>query len=68
PEKGKRGKRLRAIPGRVPDAEHIPEGCAFHPRCPIAEDICRNRSPTLEDQGNGHLAACHLIGKTWTDS
>ena len=34
PAAQKRGTRLRVIPGRVPDAQAIPAGCAFHPRCP----------------------------------
>jgi len=42
PDAAKRGTRLRAIPGNVPDAQHIPPGCSFHPRCPLAEDGCRN--------------------------
>ncbi len=70
PEAGKRGSRLRAIPGSVPDAEHIPSGCAFHPRCPIAEDICRTEIPRSRNNGQGgahHTAACHLIGKKWPD-
>ncbi|MGD9289190.1 MAG: ABC transporter ATP-binding protein, partial [Desulfobacterales bacterium] len=41
PDAAKRGTRLRVIPGMVPDAENIPEGCSFHPRCPLAEEKCR---------------------------
>jgi len=70
PDAGKRGTRLRAIPGTVPDAEHIPSGCAFHPRCPLAEEICRHQDPETVDFGkNGerHTAACHMIGKKWID-
>jgi len=68
PDAAKRGSRLKAIPGTVPDAEHIPEGCSFHPRCPLAEDICEIENPELADYGNDHLAACHFIGKKWIDS
>ncbi len=70
PEAGKRGSRLHAIPGSVPDAEHIPSGCAFHPRCPIAENICRTEVPRSRSNGQGgahHTAACHLLGKKWPD-
>ncbi|HKJ85334.1 MAG TPA: ABC transporter ATP-binding protein, partial [Spirochaetia bacterium] len=40
PSAERRGERLRAIPGRVPDAGAVPSGCAFHPRCPIAVERC----------------------------
>jgi len=66
PDATKRGTRLKAIPGTVPDAEHIPSGCSFHPRCPLAEDRCRHDIPQnigLEDR---HVAACHFIDKKWT--
>jgi len=68
PDAAKRGFRLRAIPGNVPDAEHIPPGCGFHPRCPLAEDRCLKEIPPSIDYGNGHMAACHFIGKKWIDS
>jgi len=67
PDASKRGTRLKAIPGTVPDAEHIPSGCSFHPRCPLVEDRCRHDIPqnvALEDR---HVAACHFIDKKWTD-
>ncbi len=46
-------KRLRQIPGAMPRLGALPEGCAFHPRCPKAADRCRAKPwPTLEaDQG-----------------
>ena len=68
PDAAKRGERLRAIPGNVPNAEHIPPGCSFHPRCPLAEDVCRTEMPRDRDYGDGHAAACFLIGKKWIDS
>jgi oligopeptide/dipeptide ABC transporter ATP-binding protein len=68
PDAAKRGERLRAIPGSVPDGEHIPAGCSFHPRCPLAEDICRTEIPPDIEYDDGHKAACYLIGKKWIDS
>ena len=68
PDAAKRGTRLRAIPGTVPDAENIPGGCSFHPRCPLAEEVCRREIPPTIDYGDGHTAACFLIGKKWIDS
>ncbi len=61
PEASRRGTRLRAIPGTVPDASNVPAGCAFHPRCPLAVDRCRQEVPGLLDY-SGQLAACHLAG------
>ena len=68
PDAAKRGERLRAIPGTVPDAEHIPAGCSFHPRCPLAEDICQADIPPDIGYGEGHSAACYMIGKKWIPS
>ena len=70
PDAAKRGKRLKAIPGKVPDAENIPEGCAFHTRCPLAEDLCRTDQPETRDVptsggDESHTAACHLMEKQW---
>ena len=50
-------RRLRQIPGAMPRLTRLPEGCAFHPRCPHAQDVCRREPrPTLEaDAGR---AAC----------
>ncbi len=68
PDAAKRGMRLKTIPGSVPDGEHTPTGCGFHPRCPLAEERCRHRTPPMVDYGQGHRAACCLIGEKWIDS
>ena len=62
PDATKRGIRLKAIPGTVPDAENIPLGCSFHTRCPLVEDVCRHDIPPTVDYGEGHWAACYLVG------
>ena len=59
PNPERRGERLTAIPGRVPDAEHIPSGCSFHPRCPFALEKCTNVEPLPTNYAPGHNAACH---------
>ena len=51
------------IKGEIPSPVNPPSGCRFHTRCPIAEEICRNKEPPMVDYGKGHSAACHLIGK-----
>jgi len=47
------------IPGSPPDLSLRQPGCAFAPRCPLAEDICRTEDPPLTPLGAG-LAACHV--------
>lgn len=53
-----RGKdRLHQIPGAMPRLDSLPQGCAFHPRCPYATDKCKaDPAPTLSDGGGA--AAC----------
>jgi peptide/nickel transport system ATP-binding protein len=53
-----------ALPGEVPDPAHPPEGCRFHPRCPIAIDVCRTEVPANLDVGLGHRAACWRADET----
>ncbi len=50
----------RMLEGDVPSPVHIPSGCRFHTRCPIAQEICKRDVPLLRDLGNGHFAACHF--------
>ncbi len=61
PRLGARIDRLAAIPGTVPNPMSIPPGCAFHPRCPYAMDVCRGAIPALRSVGPGHAAACHWV-------
>ncbi|MGJ6981077.1 ABC transporter ATP-binding protein [Aestuariimicrobium soli] len=51
-------RRLSGIPGTPPNLLKLPQGCAFAPRCPRAEDDCRATRPELEPVGRGGLAAC----------
>jgi oligopeptide/dipeptide ABC transporter ATP-binding protein len=55
-------QRRTILVGETPDAAHIPSGCRFHPRCPLAFDRCRVEEPPLLQVGDGHLAACWLAG------
>ncbi len=56
------GIKLETIPGSVPHPAYLPEGCAFHPRCPEKLDKCVAQIPSLESIAprNPHLAACWL--------
>lgn len=58
---GEKGK-LVPIEGTPPSLVHLPGGCAFHPRCTYARDICRVEQPSLMDAQDGHLSACHFSG------
>jgi oligopeptide/dipeptide ABC transporter ATP-binding protein len=49
------------LPGEMPSPMHPPPGCAFHPRCPYAKDVCRNVEPKLEIGRGGHAVACHVF-------
>ena len=49
-----------ALPGEVPDPARPPQGCRFHPRCPLAFDRCSIEHPELEQVADGRLAACWL--------
>jgi len=46
------------IPGIVPPLFDLPEGCAFAPRCPKADDLCRRERPVYKQTRPGHWAAC----------
>jgi peptide/nickel transport system ATP-binding protein len=51
---------LRGIPGLAPLLRDLPPGCAFHPRCPRAEERCRVEKPAVRTMGPGASAACHF--------
>lgn len=54
-------KPLPAISGQPPSPSEMPKGCAFHPRCPYAIEVCREVEPALvEVRHLDRRAACHL--------
>jgi oligopeptide transport system ATP-binding protein len=53
-----REERLAGIAGSPPNLMRLPVGCAFHPRCPIAEDRCRVETPAMEPVGPERWSAC----------
>lgn len=54
--------RVRSLPGFPPNLLAPPEGCRFHPRCPLADDICMKEEPELIEIGsNSHKVACHKV-------
>ena len=50
--------RLQEIPGIVPALSNLGPGCAFAPRCALADDRCRSRFPAYEQKRHAHWAAC----------
>jgi peptide/nickel transport system ATP-binding protein len=52
--------RLNPIKGSPPSLIHVPSGCAFHPRCPHAFEICPREVPPLLPSNGNHASACHL--------
>jgi peptide/nickel transport system ATP-binding protein len=48
------------VAGEVPNPLAPPTGCAFHPRCPHANDRCRAERPALLGQATGAVA-CHAL-------
>jgi oligopeptide/dipeptide ABC transporter ATP-binding protein len=64
PEAGRRDGRI-LLRGEAPNAAHVPEGCRFHPRCPLYRELgeparCRTADPTLTSLATGQAVACHF--------
>ncbi len=55
--------RLEGIAGTVPPPGRRPAGCRFHPRCPLAREICRGREPELRSGTGGRAVACWARGE-----
>jgi peptide/nickel transport system ATP-binding protein len=58
--RGKKKKRLAAIPGVVPNPLHLPSGCRFRDRCPKAQGVCADAEPQLLEKESGHFVACYF--------
>jgi len=57
----RRRKRI-VLAGDVPSPARPPSGCRFHPRCPLAEDICRTVAPPAMPVGE-HIVHCHVAAR-----
>ncbi|MEU6526880.1 ABC transporter ATP-binding protein [Streptomyces sp. NPDC046924] len=71
PRLDQKGQELYAIKGLPPNLTRIPSGCAFNPRCPRAEDVCRTDVPPLHPVAGpdgtelvGRGSACHFWKET----
>lgn len=54
-------ERVRLV-GDMPNPANPPSGCAFHTRCPIAQEICKVDRPAFIEHEKDHFAACHFAG------
>ncbi|WP_135366604.1 ABC transporter ATP-binding protein [Halosimplex halophilum] len=52
-------ENMRPVEGSAPDPVNVPEGCSFHPRCPLADDQCIEQDPGPYDAGDGRFVHCH---------
>lgn len=59
PHPGRSGQRI-VLQGDPPNPADRPSGCAFHPRCPVANRLCARDAPVLKPRADGRLIACHV--------
>ncbi|MEN0242779.1 ABC transporter ATP-binding protein [Staphylococcus aureus] len=58
PQIDKLNKNRIILKGELPSPSNPPQGCPFHTRCPIAQDMCKKSMPELKDIGNEHQVNC----------
>jgi peptide/nickel transport system ATP-binding protein len=61
PDAKRTGRRRVPIAGEVPSPITPPSGCSFHPRCPYAQQRCREESPRPIQLPDGPRVACHAV-------
>ncbi|MEP1200491.1 ABC transporter ATP-binding protein [Tateyamaria sp.] len=54
------GREVAPPTGEIPDPINPPPGCAYNPRCPLAQAVCREERPVLRNVG-GARVACHMV-------
>ena len=57
----KTGHEVIKLEGDMPSPSNPPQGCHFHPRCPHAQDVCREDYPQWTDVKGKHKARCYLV-------
>ncbi|NIM92856.1 MAG: dipeptide ABC transporter ATP-binding protein [Anaerolineales bacterium] len=60
PIKEKQRQRI-ILEGDVPSPVDPPQGCRFHPRCPLAIDICNEIEPEWREVAENHWVSCHIV-------
>lgn len=63
PDPEERDKKRGLLQGEIGSSTNPPSGCRFHPRCPYATEICRQKEPQLQETAvsSNHFAACPII-------
>jgi oligopeptide/dipeptide ABC transporter ATP-binding protein len=64
---GDSGRERTVLRGDPPSPERLPSGCHFHPRCPIARELCRDTAPLLRPIEQDREAECHFAAPTSAD-
>jgi len=62
-----RDRKISVVDGLPPNLARLPRGCAFAPRCYLANDECRKERPELEKVGEDHYSACFRSGEVQKD-
>lgn len=60
PGRTRAGEGLVVLEGELPSPLNPPQGCHFHPRCPKAQDICKEKAPDWEELAPGWRVRCHF--------
>ena len=68
PDLATTGRSRTAVAGEVPNPLDPPPGCAFHPRCPFADDRCRREVPALKPAHGAGEVACHAVDERRIDA
>lgn len=63
PDPAEKNKEHHLLQGEIGSSVNPPTGCRFHPRCPHATEICKQKEPMLLETGSedGHYAACPIV-------
>lgn len=59
----RRGSKRAALEGEMPSLSAHIGGCPFHPRCPFARPVCREKASGIKKVANGHFSRCHFAGE-----
>lgn len=61
-------RRLKPIPGLMPDPTNLPKGCAFAPRCSKCMEICKTKEPAKTEIAPGHMVRCMLYEQSQNET
>ena len=68
PRSGEQRDELATIEGTVPSIYNMPEGCAFHNRCPDCRGVCCQKRPPVSQHGDNHMVQCWKYFPEWEQS